>query len=224
MKPLITTKGPSDWRALLGDPEKHWRAGFSAMATAQSWDAGFPPEVAALLGPDAELQIAIAEHKVPMPGGGSPSQCDVFALVHGGGLDQAVAVEAKVEEPFGPSVSDWLDAGGVNRRLRLKGICELLGLQGKVERTLSYQLFHRTAAAVIEARRFRRPVAAMIVQSFSEENRWYESFASFVDLFGVQAGVDSSGDTRLRDGMILRLGWARGDKKYLKDRMTEWTG
>ena len=69
------------------------------MAAAQSWEAGFPPEVASALGTEVELQLAIVEHKVPMPGQGYPSQCDVFALTRADGTDQAVAIEAKVNEP-----------------------------------------------------------------------------------------------------------------------------
>ena len=217
MRPLIATKGPSDWRALLGDPDKHWRAGYSAMAAAQCWEVGFPPEVAALLGTDAVLQLAIAEHKVPIPGGGSPSQCDVFALVHAEGRDMAVAVEAKVNEPFGETLGDWLRKGGQNRRDRLTGLCELLGLDHQVDPGLHYQLFHRTAAAVLEARRFRRAVAAMIVQSFSPEDKWNDAFQLFCAQFGLAVGVNESCETTLPDGMALRLGWARGDIRYLED-------
>lgn len=36
---LIPTTGPDDWKALLADPEKHWRQGYSAMSAALSWEA-----------------------------------------------------------------------------------------------------------------------------------------------------------------------------------------
>ncbi len=65
--------------ALLADPETRWKPGFSAMAAAQSWEAAdsLPAEVAEILGPDAELLLAIPEHRVSLPGGGAsiPMRC-----------------------------------------------------------------------------------------------------------------------------------------------------
>lgn len=188
------------------------------MATAQSWEAGFPPEVAAALGADAELQLAIVEHKVPLPGGGFPSQCDVFALVHADGRDMAVAVEAKVEEPFGQTVSDWHAKPTAGKALRLAGICDWLGLTPGDVGDLRYQLLHRTAAAIAEARRFRRPVAAMVVQSFSLKATWHNDFVAFCDMFSAAERFEAGIETRLPDGMPLRLAWAKGDQKYLTEQ------
>lgn len=191
------------------------------MAAAQSWEAGFPPEIAELVGTDAELQFAIVEHRVPMPGGGYPSQCDVFALAHADQRDLAVAVEAKVNESFGPTIGDWLQAGGRNRAARLGGICDLLHLPYPPKNDLRYQLYHRTAAAVIEARRLRRPVAAMIVQSFSSKNAWLRSFQEFAACFGMDLDAGTASETVLPDGLCLRMGWACGDPKYLVDMQAQ---
>nr|WP_249200446.1 hypothetical protein [Thetidibacter halocola] len=213
---MRATKGPADWQSLLGDPSRQWRAGFSAMATAQSWEAGFPPEVAALCGDGADLQLAIAEHQVALPGRGAPSQCDVFALVHAAGRDMAVAIEAKVAEPFGPTVTEWLGAEpSTNRQERLAELSAWLGL-GPLQGDLRYQLLHRTAAAIAEARRFRRPVAALIVQSFSPERAWFADFAAFVSALGLTVEPDRAVETILPDGLALRLGWASGDARWLK--------
>lgn len=214
--PLRKTSGPADWRDLLGDPDRHWRAGYSAMACAQSWEAGFPSEVARLLGADAELQVAIVEHRVPLPGGGAPSQCDVFALVRADGRDLAVAVEAKVEEPFGPTLAEWQASPSKGKTARLEAICGWLGI-GIPGGVIRYQLLHRTAAAVAEARRWHRPVAAMIVQSFSRDGAWFDDYAAFLDLFGSRAGWDEAADSVLPDGTILRLGWATGDPRFLSE-------
>ena len=212
------TEGPADWRGLLADPDRQWRAGFSAMAAAQSWEEGFPPEVAVLCGADAALQLAIVEHKVAMPGRGLPSQCDVFALVHADGQDMAVAVEAKVDEPFGPTIAEWLGPDpGTNKTLRLSTICSWLGLTDPAP-DLRYQLFHRTAAAIAEARRFRRPVAAMIVQSFSPTRRWFDDFHAFAAALGLPAAPDTAASRALPCGLALRLGWASGDPAFLTDR------
>lgn len=143
------------------------------MAAALSWEAagGLPPEIASLLGPDAELLLAIPEHKVELPGGRRPTQCDVFALARAGGEVIVVSVEAKVSEAFGPAVGDWLSPESPGKRERLAHICALLGLAGEPPAHIRYQLLHRTAAAVIEAERFNAARAAMIVQSFSQDHR-----------------------------------------------------
>ena len=206
----------ADWRALLADPERQWRPGFSAMATARSWLAGFPPEIAALLGPDATLLEAHPEHKVPMPGRGYPSQCDVFALCRADGNDIALAVEAKVSEPFGPTVAEWLGpAPSENKRERLGTICGWLGA-AEAPGSLRYQLLHRTAAAIVEARRHGLRHAAMIVQSFSPERAWFEDFAAFCGWLGIPAAPGTAADRTLPDGIMLRLGWACGDPDHLK--------
>ncbi len=217
------TKGSADWRDLLADPAKQWKAGYSAMAAAQSWEAGFPLEVSSVLGDNVELQLAIVEHKVPMPGQGYPSQCDVFALTRADGTDQAVAIEAKVNEPFGPTIAEWLGPSpSENKTFRLETICGWFGKSTPPE-DLRYQLFHRTAAAIVEARRFHRPIAAMVVHSFSPEKMWQHDFANFADWLAGDNISKSVFETVLPDRMRLRLAWAQGDPKYLKD-LNAWTG
>ena len=38
-KILAFTSGPDDWQALLADPVKHWRPGYSARTLAYCWEA-----------------------------------------------------------------------------------------------------------------------------------------------------------------------------------------
>ncbi len=187
------------------------------MAAAQSWEAGFPPEVAEALGDKVALQIALVEHKVAMPGIGYPSQCDVFALTRADGMDQAVAVEAKVNEPFGRTVGEWLGpAPSANKLERLGTICAWFEQKMPPEH-LRYQLFHRTAAAIVEARRFHRPMAAMVVQSFSPDGMWFDDFAAFSEWLTGRPVKNDRVDMELPDGLRLRLAWARGDSRYLED-------
>ena len=215
---VVPSRGPADWRSLLADPAKHWRDGYSAKSAALSWEAAqatpsrLPPEVASLLPAGARLLLAIPEHKVALPGGGAASQCDVFALVHLPDGLCALAVEAKVEEPFDLAVGEWLARArddGANRRARLRDLAALLGLPD-VPAGIRYQLVHRTAAAVIEARRFHAATAAMIVQSFSPARRWFDDFAAFAALLGARAEPDRPASLALPDGRPLLLGWATG--------------
>lgn len=205
---LVPSHGPDDWKALLADPETQWRKGYSAMSAAKSWEgaSGLPPEVAAVIGPGATLLLAIPEHKVPLPGGGRPSQCDVFALVSTRRGSCALAVEAKVAEPFGPTIGDWLKEASSGKRDRLAAICDLLGCAQPPDQ-LRYQLFHRTAAAVVEARRFGTAMAAMVVQSFSSDRLWHDDFLTFAAHLGMDA-THGPAERNLPDGRPLRLGWA----------------
>jgi len=215
---LIPSNGPDDWRQLLARPERQWKRGRSAMAAALSWEAatgGAPPEVALLLGEAPELLLAIPEHRVALPGGGRGSQCDVFALVRDGSETIAVAVEAKVSEPFGPKLAEWRKNASPGKRKRLNFICARLGLPPELPGDLRYQLLHRAAAAVIEMDRFKTDRAALIVQSFSEKHRGFEDFAHFVALFGLDLKPGQSGVHVLPCGKPLTLGWAVGDPRYL---------
>ncbi|HEX4296548.1 MAG TPA: hypothetical protein VHZ56_00860 [Devosia sp.] len=212
----LPSTGPEGWQRLLADPYKHWRTGFSAKAVAHCWEAasGLPPEIDALLGGGTELLFATPEHKVPLPGGRRASQCDVFALVRRSDETISVAIEAKVDEPFGPVLSEWLSDDSEGKRQRLDAILTMLGAS-EPPLSLHYQLFHRTAAAIVEARRFKTDAAAMIVHSFSSTVRWFDAFAAFAEFLGISCSVGDAGTTILFDGRPLTIGWAKGDPKFL---------
>lgn len=184
------------------------------MAFAWESASGLPPEIAALFDAPAELLLAVPEHKVPLPGGSRDSQNDVFALVRHGGGTSAVAVEGKVAEPFGATIGDWYGSPTPGRTTRLQHICALLGLDFCPPAVTRYQLLHRAASAVIEAKRFGTDEAAMIVHSFAQDHRWFEDFQSFAQLFGAQVERGRPALVATPSGR-LRLGWATGDPKYL---------
>jgi len=217
-KILIPTVGPEVWQQFLADPEKQWKRGYSAMAAALSWEAAngdVPPEISKLLGGSIELLLAIPEHKVALPGGQRESQCDVFALIRTINETMAIAVEAKVNEPFGPTVGEWMVDASKGKIERMQFICNLLGLISPPPDELRYQLFHRTASAVLEANRFKTDRAAMIVQSFSQEHRWFEDFQAFASVFGLQAEPGQAVIYKLPSGMPLTLGWVTGSEEFL---------
>jgi len=64
---------------------------------------------------------------------------------------------------------------------------ENIGLTDPLPEHIRYQLLHRTASAVIEAKRFHCGAAAMIVQSFvkSDSENHFEDYMRFVQLYGV---------------------------------------
>ncbi len=222
---FVPTTGPANWQALLADPVRHWRTGYSARSVAYAWEeaAGLPPEIAALLASHEhfsqetpELLAAFPEWKVPLPGGSRESQNDVFALVRTGATTLAVAVEGKVSEPFGPTVSDWLSSPSAGKIARLRFLCDLLGLAESEVADLRYQLLHRAASAVVERRRFGMDAAAMLVHSFSQADEWLADFASFSGRFGGGAELGVLAGAVLPSGDRLYLGWARGDSSFLE--------
>jgi hypothetical protein len=216
-KVLIPSRGYEDWRHFLADPEKQWKHGYSAMATALSWENahGVPFEISELLGGKAELLLAIPEHKVALPGGSRDSQCDVFALIKILNETYAVAVEAKVNEPFGPTIGEWMQNASKGKIERIHYICDLLGLSTLPPDCLRYQLFHRTSAAILEAERFKTDKAAMIIQSFSQDHKWFEDFYDFCKLLGLDVELGKGYQIKLPSQKSLILGWAVGSKEFI---------
>ena len=107
---FVPTAGVDNWRALLADPEKQWRRGYSAFAAASAWEEaqGLPREVASVLGDGSELLLAIPENKLPLPGGQRESQCDVFAIVRRG--DETVAPDSRLSRGSGLRLPSRLQA------------------------------------------------------------------------------------------------------------------
>jgi Domain of unknown function (DUF6946) len=219
----IPTEGPAAWQALLGSPETHWKTGRSARTLAYCWESakGFPPKVSATLdgSPYDELHklqfvAGFPEHKVPLPGGKRASQTDVFVLAAGGGGLVSVAVEGKVDEPFGDTVVDWLgDSPSPGKQERLAYLCDLLGITTDDAQGLRYQLLHRTASAIIEANRFSTPTAVMLVHSWAPNLEGFSDYGAFVNALGGAPEVDSVTDVTSVDG--LYLGWVRGNPQWL---------
>lgn len=100
--------------------------------------------------------------------------------------------------------------------MRLDYLKEQLGLFEEINPNVRYQLLHRTASAVIEARRFNAKTAVMVVHSFSQQNEWFDDYSAFMALFGKSAGVGELVSVGYVDGIELFLGWAKGRAKYLE--------
>ena len=219
----VPSGGPGSWQALLADPVKHWARGYSARTLAHAWEAqaGFPPEIVAILQQqaslaDAEPLFILPEWKVPLPGGSRPSQNDVWVLAKGSTDIISIAVEGKVNEPFDKTVGEWkldLSPGKVER---LQFLLEVLGLSSPIPDSIRYQLLHRAASAVLEAERFNASHAVMIVHSFSPDDRWLEDFLAFTALFGLRAQVGRLVSAQARRHLPLHFGWVHGNERFLR--------
>lgn len=224
------TRGICSWREMLAKPDTQWERRYSAMETAVAWEsaaaadrdnrAGLPEPMAALLGTclykQPVLLLAIAEHKVPLVGRGGDSQCDVWALVGTAAGTVSLSVEAKAQEPFGKlnqSLLDWLsgeksDESRRNRQARWA--CVQSHLPVAVDdgySVVAYQLLHRAAAAVIEARRFGLKHAAFVVQAFGSPAASFEEYAKLCRAMGLQANRGRMEVATVED-VTLGVGWA----------------
>lgn len=224
-KIFVAASKPQDWKALLAEPQKHWKRGYSARALAYCWQEadGFPEPVKNVfkksgirLFQNIELLLAFPEYKVPHPGGRRASQSDVFVLAKGNDQLVSMTVEGKVSEPFGETIDEWMKGASRGKETRLKYLLNELQLTDSQIDTIRYQLLHRTASAVIEAKKFNAQNAIMLVHSFSQADEWFDDYCQFLALFGL-SGItpDSLVFARSVDGVDLYFSWVRGDRRYL---------
>lgn len=216
---FVPAVGLADWRARLADPEKHWKRGASAFEAAVSWEVaaatprGLPPELSAVLDQDeslrgAELLFAFPEHKVPLPGGSRPSQTDVWCVLRGPSGLISMAVEAKAEESFGETIATWSGEETSGKARRLAFLTETLKCPGGFPDSIRYQLLHRAASAIIEARRIGAVHAVMMVQSFRASSPSETDYSAFGEVLGAKLGREKLVKIAAHDSPALLLGWA----------------
>jgi uncharacterized protein DUF6946 len=206
---------PEDVTPHLAKQDRHWKAGYSARELAVAWSNAsndFPKAVRGVLNtaPEygrAELIDGFFEREVDLGSPGRNSQTDLMVVAGLDGGLGVIAVEGKVEESFAEFVANWNNTPGKERRLQ--GLCDTLGIGIADVAGLRYQLLHRTASAICEAKRYRCRHALMLVHSFSPAHRWFEDFATFSQAMGTPVErPDLCSSAKKCDGVNLRLAWA----------------
>ncbi|MFZ0421446.1 MAG: hypothetical protein WAL80_01080 [Xanthobacteraceae bacterium] len=205
---------PEDVIDFLGKGKEHWKAGRSAYEAAYSWFMAkdLPPRIRAILEGEpafggAVLDKAVFEKNTRLDHYGRDSQTDVLAYLNTDEGLAVIGVEAKVDESFGPLVREWNDYGTGKLR-RLVGLLNLLEFKSTPIDTLRYQLFHRTAATVIEARSIGARDAAMIVQSFDKKQTGFDDFIAFAEAFDTPVSMPGKLSAPKTLGEVtIRLGW-----------------
>ena len=205
---------PEDVIPHLAKGRGDWKKGYSAYELAHSWvlAGDVPQRVRAVLDGDPTFRGAapiegLFERKVDLGTPGRPSQTDLLLLMKLHGGYGVIAIEGKVEEPFGPLVADWND-GSCGRVRRLARLCETLGLVPDDVSHLRYQLLHRTASAVYEARRYHCQQAVMLVHSFSRTGASFDHFADFAAAMNLPpVRPDQISPPKVCEGVQLRLAW-----------------
>ncbi|HEX6073284.1 MAG TPA: hypothetical protein VFY95_09795 [Sphingomicrobium sp.] len=212
----VPLRVPTDIIPYLGAPH-HWKEGRSAKCLIdQWWNAnGLPRSIQSLLDNaeewrGAELIDAYAERQTSLKDGRpSHPQSDLLAIVGVEDRLGVIAVEAKVDEGFDKTVDEWRRVDSAGKAVRLAGLCSRLGLDPSGVGRFRYQLFHRTAAALIEAHRYRSRQAAMIVQSWCPIRSSYEDYRNFCGFVGFEdLGPNQLSEPRAFNGVQLRVGWS----------------
>ncbi|WP_253701869.1 hypothetical protein [Bacillus sp. FJAT-27445] len=222
-KYFVPTKGVGSWRKLLADPNKQWKEGCSAYELAHCWEyaENLPSCVERVfkssnipLFQDVKVLYGFPEYKVSLPGRGKSSHNDLYLLAKANNELLTIMVEGKVYEPFGKEVvSAWIEASpSVGKTSRLASLLDLLNLKEGETKNIKYQLLHRTASSIMEAKKVNANNALMLVHSFSDEGKWFEDYASFVQLFRLEPLKNAVIGPVAVNGVNLYFGWVHGTR------------
>lgn len=193
-----------DWHEIVGD--RNWGEGKSAQLLASSWikvvnnKGAFPKEVQGLIKEktlfnNIKIIYGIIESPVELDTGRGQSMSDLMLYCSKNGKDNCmdfiIAVEGKADEPFGDIVEKWIRNGNDNptktRTNRLNFLNQLLGLEIKEYSKIKYQLIHRTASAILEAKKYGIRECMMLVHIFKKTERDYNKslndYSEFLKLF-----------------------------------------
>jgi hypothetical protein len=220
----VATRGICNWRERLANPDRQWKRGFSAFETAVAWECAsseesqLPQPIRTALvngGFDApKLLFAVAEHKVPLRGGRTASQSDVWAVVSTSKGMLSLSVEAKANEAFGDqTLEKWFEGTSeqskANRQERWKHLVQYLpDAPTDHYHPIRYQMLHRCAASVIEADRFGLPHASFVVQAFGSPDASFQEYKAFCQAIGVPPARGSlTTASKARLGISLSIGW-----------------
>ena len=129
----------------------HWKSGRSAISAAAFWEENeplLPPEISDVLEASAdkaltslELLVAIPEWEVDLPGGDRPSQTDVLAITRNELGLVILGIEAKVDEPFGLTLSEKKENASDGQLDRISYLERELGCASSLDdsiRTICY--------------------------------------------------------------------------------------
>lgn len=215
---FVPSQGALSWRDFLADPAKQWKQGYSAYELANCWEnaVNIPTSVEnvfkksdlSLFENNVEVLYGFPEYKVALPGGSASSQNDLYVLTKVDNELLTIMVEGKVSEPFGETVTQWLgDSPSNGKRKRVDYLLSLLGIHENEVKVIRYQLLHRAASAIIEAKKVNAKHSLMLVHSFSEEAKWFEDYADFVKLYNLNPAKNAIVGPIKIDDVNLYFGW-----------------
>ena len=194
------------------------------MTAAACWEAAgdrLPPEISTLLDASQELALtglkllaAVPEWETPLPGGERASFTDILAVARNDLGLCVIAVEAKVNEDFGPTVGAKRTAMSAGQSIRMDYLHSLLGVE-HFDDGVRYQLLHRTASAILAATEFHANVAVMLVHSWGTNPALKLDFERFCDAIGAESLSGGLRTSRPNQNPRLFLGWCNGETSHV---------
>jgi hypothetical protein len=222
---FLPSQTPCDWQRLLAKPSLHWKKSYSAMTTAACWEASgnqLPVEIIKTLEQTREsslvglkLLAAFPEYEVDLPGGNTSSHTDVLALTRNDEGLVVLAVEAKVDEAFGPTLGEKRANASSGVSERLAHLHSVLRLGVPLDNNVRYQLLHRTVSALQAANDFHAKTAVMLVHSFSLTGRWRQDFLSFCAAMAARPISTDAYIVERFERPLLYLCWCKGNENFL---------
>lgn len=160
------------------------------------------------------LLVAIPEWEVSLEGGETASHTDVLALARNDKGFCVIAVEAKVNEDFGPLLKDKRAEASTGQGKRLDYLHSLLAVP-HFDDLIRYQLLHRTASALLTAREFHAQAAVMLVHCFGDKTNLRTDFDAFCNAIGAMQLSFGVYIVPSFNSPRLYIAWCSGNRKYL---------
>ena len=181
-------------------------------ASRDEWTS-FPAEVATLLATNdmtagAVPLLAVPGHEVPLAGGARASRLDLWVLARTPRGLISIAIEQSGDDPSLPALARDVETPA--SRERRDALRSLLEIDRDVDPTIPHRLIHRTASALLEARRFFALGAAVIVCSAGAAHGSFGDFQRFVAMMGGRLRRPGHLlSVTPREGIELAFGWAQ---------------
>jgi hypothetical protein len=125
-----------------------------------------------------------------------------------------IAVEAKVNEDFGPLLKDKRAEASAGQGRRLEYLHSMLGVS-HFDDLIRYQLLHRAASALLTAREFHAQSAVMLIHSFGDKPNLradFDAFCKALDAKQLSSGVHAAPTF---SSPCMYMAWCTGNRKYL---------
>jgi len=208
--------------------KRHWKDGRSAKELARAWFPGagpprVPEELTLLLESHGKTRGAVIEEGIPerkvlldrFPG--EPRNADLVLWGHANEKRLVISIEAKADEPFGPTIEERLASvrkKGVpsNAPQRVTNLCNwVFGKRPAECSHLRYQLLHAVAGALIEAESGKAHVALFIVHEFLSKKAKADNIAENAnDLLSFLRFFPELSSITLSEGLLFGPVLAKG--------------
>lgn len=126
-----------------------------------------------------------------------------------------IAVEAKVNENFGPRLREKRSVASPGQIARLNYLQTLLSVSS-FDESIRYQLLHRTASALLTARQFHARTAVLLIHSFGSKLSLRDDFIAFCSALKASDVAPNLFWASSFDAPRLFLGWCDGDEQFLQ--------